>query len=225
MLEANKSIWLEKLFAVYNRNLLKRRFNSFQVQNLQNIKNRNPNKPLIIYANHSSWWDGLVLFEILKSQEFDSYVLMEEKQLKNLKLFRRIGAFSIDRENPRKAFESINYALKILNSEKNKTLLIFPQGEIKVNDKRPISFYNGISYLIEKLNEGYLVPCSIRYEFIKDFKPDIFVKFGELELIENIKNYQRKSFTKSLEKQMTANLDFLKSAIIENDLEDFIKLF
>ena len=225
MLEANKSIWFEKIFAIYNRNLLKRRFHSFQVQNLQNIKNRNKNKPLIIYANHSSWWDGLVLFEILKSRDFDSFVMMEEKQLRDLKFFRRLGAFSIAREYPSEAIISINYAVKILNSGNNKTLLIFPQGEILANDKRPISFYNGLSYLIDKLNECNLVPCSIRFEFLKNFKPCIFVKFGELEFYKHFGKFNRKSFTINLEKKMTANLDSLKSAIIENDFKNFVTLF
>ena len=224
-MEANKNVWFEKIFAIYNRNLLKRRFNSFQVQNLPQLKNRNKKIPLIIYANHSSWWDGLVLFEILKGHEFDSFVMMEEKQLIDLNFFRRLGAFSIVRENPVQAIESIKYAVEILTSGETKTLLIFPQGEILANDKRPFRFYHGLSYLVDKLNECYLVPCSIRFEFLKNFKPDIFVKFGELEFYNNSEKISRKYVTKKLEEKMTENLDSLKSAIIENDFNNFLTLF
>jgi len=51
MLEANNSVWFEKLFAVYNRHLLKRRFNSFRISGLDFLKNENEKMPLIIYGN------------------------------------------------------------------------------------------------------------------------------------------------------------------------------
>ena len=121
--------------------------------------------------------------------------MMEEKQLKDLKLFRRLGAFSIVRENPSEAMQSINYAVKILSSGMNKILLIFPQGEILHNDKRPIKFFNGLSFLLGKLSKCDLVPCSIRFEFRNNFKPEIYVRFGELEFYENFEKFNRKIFT------------------------------
>lgn len=225
MLKANKSFWFKKLFAVYNRNLLKRRFHSLNVKNFSPLEIRNKAFPLIIYANHSSWWDGLVLFEILKSDKFDSFVLMEEKQLKNFSLFRRLGAFSIVREDRKKALKSLNYAVGILKTGINKTLLIFPQGKILPNDYRPINFFNGLSYIIEKTENCSLVPCAIRYEFLNNFKPELFVSFGELEMIEVADDFERKSLTSNLENKMTANLDNLKSDIIKNNLRDFKNLF
>lgn len=221
MLEANKKIWFEKLFALYNRNLLKRRFNSLYVRNFTELKNRNKNIPLIIYANHSSWWDGLVLFEILNSREFDSFVMMEEKHLAKFKFFRKLGAFSVVRENIREAKKSIEYAAAILRSGNKKTLLIFPQGEILPNDHRPIKFFNGLSLIIEKLRECNIVPCSIRYEFLNEYKPEIFVKFGVLENVRFDKNFDRKGFTEILERSMTENLKILKSDIIKNELQGF----
>lgn len=225
MLEANKKIWFEKLFAIYNRNLLKRRFHSFSVKNFEPLKSRNKKTPLIIYANHSSWWDGLVLFEILKNGDFDSFVMMEEKQLKDLRFFRYLGAFSVIRENFQEAVKSANYAVEIIKSGNNKTLLIFPQGEIRANDFRPIKFYNGLAYIVEKVNKCILVPCSIRYEFLKEFKPEIFVRFGKLEFVETKKDFDRKRFTQNAEKKITENLDALISDIIENNLNDFSNIF
>ena len=114
MLKANKSAWFEKIFAVYNRNLFKRRFHSLHVSGMEFLDKKDAEIPLIIYANHSGWWDGLVVFEICRQAKLDFYVMMEEKQLKNLFLFRKLGAFSVVRENARKAMESINYAVELL---------------------------------------------------------------------------------------------------------------
>lgn len=225
MLTANKSIWFEKLFGVYNRNLLKRNFHSFRIHNLQTLINSDKNIPLIIYANHSSWWDGLILFEILKTSDFDSYVLMEEKQLKNYKLFRKLGAFSIVKENSREAIKSLDYAVEILRKGENKTLLIFPQGEIFSNDKRPLDFFNGLAYLTVKLEKCILVPCSIRLEFIQNYKPEIFVKFGRPEHFSRTKKIKRNHLTSRFEENLIADLDSLKSDIIENKLDGFQKFF
>src|SRR5215203_6294103 len=100
MLEANKSVIFERLFALYNRNLLKRRFYSLQVSGLDFLFNKNSNVPLIIYCNHSSWWDGLVAFQLSFETCLDSFVMMEEKHLRKLFLFRLLGAFSVVQEKP-----------------------------------------------------------------------------------------------------------------------------
>ncbi len=87
MLKANKSFWFEKIYAVYNRNLFNRRFNSLQVSGLKFLKDKEEKMPLIIYANHSSWWDGLTAFQISRQAGLDSFIMMEEMQLKNCRFF------------------------------------------------------------------------------------------------------------------------------------------
>lgn len=225
MLKANKSKWFEKLFSIYNRNLLQRKFNSLQIQNLEELKNADKNLPLIIYANHSSWWDGLIIFELLKSKKFDSYVLMEEKQLKKYRLFQKIGAFSIVRENSREAIKSLGYAIETLNAGKNKTLLIFPQGKIYPNDKRPLEFFGGLAFIINKLKNCTSIPCSIRFEFLGNFKPDIFVKFGNSIIHNKDAKTKRIKLTEQFKSELTQNLDSLKSDIIENKLDNFQRIF
>lgn len=122
MLTAQKKHWFDVIFSVYNRNLIKRRFHSLSVENLNNLKHGDSNIPLVIYLNHSSWWDGLILYQIGKTVSLDQYVMMEEKQLKNLQLFRKLGAFSVVRENPREAVKSINYAVNLLNEKAGRVL-------------------------------------------------------------------------------------------------------
>jgi 1-acyl-sn-glycerol-3-phosphate acyltransferase len=222
MLKANKSKWFESLFALYNRNLLKRRFNSMQVSNAEALHN---DMPQIIYPNHSSWWDGLIAFEISRMVHADSFMLMEEKQLRKLSLFRRLGAFSIVRENPREAFESLNYAANLLNENPRRTLWIFPQGKILPNDSRPLNFYRGLARVIEKVGECRVVPCAIRYEFLGHFKPDIFIKLGEPEIYNRLEKIDSKSLTAHFETNLIKTLDRLKQDIVSNELSEYKTLF
>jgi 1-acyl-sn-glycerol-3-phosphate acyltransferase len=217
MLEAKKSGWFEKIFAIYNRNLFGRRFQALKVEGIENL-----NKfPMIIYCNHSSWWDGLVTFEISQRAKLDFFVMMEEKQLKDLSLFRKLGAFSVVRENPREAVKSINYAADLLKEKQDRVIWIFPQGRILPNDTRPIEFYNGISRIAEKVQNSYCIPIAIRYEFFGEWKPEVVVKIGKAEINES-KN--SKELTKNLAAKLTDLLDELKQDILGDKLASYENL-
>lgn len=222
MLKANKSKWFESLFAVYNTNLLKRRFNSFRVSKTVELNNQ---VPQIIYVNHSSWWDGLVAFEISKKVNADSFIMMEEKQLKKLFLFRLLGAFSVVRENPRQASESLDYAAKLLIENPRRTLWIFPQGKILPNDSRPLNFYRGLARVVEKVGVCRVIPCAIRYEFLGHFKPDIFVKLGEPDIHECLQKSNSKSLTARFESKLIDTLDTLKKDIVSDNITEYRVLF
>ncbi len=225
MLEANKSKIFEKIFSIYNRNLLKRRFYSFQVSGMDYLLNKTVNEPLIIYCNHSSWWDGLIAFQISHKTNLDSFWMMEEKQLKNLSLFRKLGAFSVVREKPREALKSIDYAAKLLIESSKRTLWIFPQGEILPNDLRPIKFYNGLTKIIKKVGKCSVTSLSIRYEFLGEFKPQIFVKIEEPKLISTATDFNVTQLTEEFASNLTDNLNSLKSDVINKNLADYKSVF
>lgn len=223
MLEAKKSRLFEKIFALYNRNLFKRRFHSLNVSCLKILQNRRKDNPLIIYANHSSWWDGLVAFQISRHVNLDSFVMMEEKQLKKLFLFRKLGAFSVIREKPREAVKSLNYAAELLAQATNRAVWIFPQGEILPQDSQPLKFYGGLARIIERVRNCYVVPIAIRYEFLGDYKPRIFVKIGDFKFLD-LENFNRKKATKDLEENLAGNLEELKFDINNKNFDKFEKI-
>lgn len=222
MLKANKSKWFESVFALYNRNLFKRRFNSMQISHAEISDDKIPQ---IIYANHSSWWDGLAAFEVSRTINADSFILMEEKQLRKLPLFRRLGAFSIVRENPRQAVDSLNYAVNLLLENPHRTLWIFPQGKILPNDSRPLIFFRGLTRIVEKVGECRVIPCAFRYEFLGHFKPDLFVKFGEPEVFTSSQKIDIKSLTVRFEAKLIATLDDLKRDVVSNEISEYKTLF
>ena len=222
MLEANKTKWFEEIFAIYSRNLFKRRFHSLQVSDVNVLRE---NLPLIVYVNHSGWWDGLVGFEIWRLLKAESFVMMEEKHLKKLFLFRRLGAFSVVRENPRQAIESLNYAVKLLRENSNRVVWIFPQGEILPNDVRPLNFYGGLARIIEKVGDCSVVPCAIRYEFLGNYKPEIFVKIGEPERFSASVKIKSKNLTANFERKMAETLDALKRDIVSGETTKYEKIF
>lgn len=224
MFTAKKSFLFESIFAVYNRNLFGRRFHSIRVSGLDEIRNRDMRTPLLIYANHSSWWDGLVAFEISRFCALDAFMMMEEKHLKKLFLFRRLGAFSVVRENPRRAVESLRYAAELLNEKPYRTLWIFPQGEILPNDARPIFFYNGLSRIMEKVRRAAIIPVAVRYEFTGEYKPEIFVKIGKIETVEKSGAFDSKKASLENARKLTSLLDQLKAETTARGFDNFERI-
>lgn len=225
MLEAKKSRWFARAFSIYNRNLLKRRFHTLRVSGLDFLKNKDSAIPLVIYANHSSWWDGLILWEIIEQFDFEFYVLMEEKQLRKLPLFRRLGAFSVIRENPREAVKSLNYAAELLHDNFKRCVVIFPQGEILPNDLRPLHFFGGLTKIIEKTRRCVAVPIALRYESAGNFKPEIYVKINEPEICSAGVDFNAKSLTKNLETRLTETLDKLKQDVVWQAFVEYEAIF
>ncbi len=220
MLKAKKSVWFERVFGVYNRNLLKRRFENLYFAGAENL--RPDVRPTIVVANHTSWWDGLVCFEIFKFVGADGFVFMEEKHLRRYSLFRRLGAFSIDRDHPRSAIESFDYAAQLASEKPDRTFLIFPQGKIVPDGLRPIVFESGIERVIDRLLPCRVVPLALAYKHRGEFKPEIFASAGVPML------FSDREDAKSVAANLATNLESLiadqERRISQNDPTDDVEL-
>lgn len=223
MIEARKSWLFGKIFKLYNRNLIRRRFNALRVSGLRNL-HKSKTLPYLIYSNHSSWWDGLIAFEISLHTDLDWFVMMEEKQLKKYFFFRWLGAFSIVKQNPSEALKSIQYVIDLMKENSNRAILIFPQGRIEPNDLRPIKFESGIVRIIQKVENLVLVPMAFRYEFLYDYKPEVFARIGEPKVFKKNSSEDRSILKKQLQAQLTKLIDDLRSDIVFNRTEAYEKL-
>ena len=219
MITARKSAWFERVFAIYNRNLIARRFEGLRVAGLEHLRRRPREAPLLLYANHSSWWDGLVAFQVGRAAALDQYVMMEEKQLRAYPLFRRLGAFSVVRERPREAARSIEYARHLLRGT-NRALWIFPQGETRPNDYRPLKLYTGAARIIEGTGEVYAAPVGMRYEFLEEYRPDILVRIGPLEHVTTGSAFDPKRATRDFAVSLTGTLDKIRADILQSNLAE-----
>lgn len=180
--------------------------------------------PMIICANHSSWWDGYVATVIERALGVDGYLMMEEAQLSRYFFFSWAGCFSVDRQNPRSALQSLHYAAKLLKERPDRMVWLFPQGEIAPNDRRPLVFFNGAAYLARMTAPVLLYPSAIRIEYLAEQRPDVFIGLGEPLLLtpeEAGAPGFLKSYTKRLEERVTAELDALRADIIASDFSSF----
>jgi len=127
MLTANHSKFSKFLFDLYIYPLLKRNF--YAINLIGDIPNTNPEYPIIIAPNHSSWWDGFFLY-LLNEKFFKRkfFIMILESSLEKYSFFRKLGGYSINQESPKSIVKSLNYTVEQMTDNQQSFFTIFPQG-------------------------------------------------------------------------------------------------
>lgn len=213
MLPAKKSpFWNKVIYQVLMKSALRGSFHAVRYRQTQPLP---PEAPVILFGNHSSWWDAHVPMAANEERwRRDGYVMVEDTQLARYGFFRYCGAFSVSRSDGRSAMQSLAYAVDRLTEAPNRMLLIFPQGEILANDSRPLRFFAGMGHIVKKVAQAgsvALVPFALRYEFIGEQKPEAFISVG-LPVMATAP-VDAKAITAQMEAALTEELDCLREDI------------
>jgi 1-acyl-sn-glycerol-3-phosphate acyltransferase len=213
VLRANKKKWFAYIFDLYNYYyLLKRFFHQITVAGqIDDCRGGN-----IYIANHVSWWDGIIfLFIWTRYSQQDHYIMMDEKQLGKYQFFRKVGAFSINRDNLLEIRETMQYVLDLLQQGKN--VWIFPQGEITHPNKRPYIFMNGVAHLLQKREETKVIPLTIQYHVSAQQKLAATVMFEE-PVYMNWKEINKKELTPLLARTLERHYDAHQKQVLDSVL-------
>lgn len=179
MIAARKDPFLDNLlYRLYLRPSLRRHFHAIHAKGMDHLRGLPDDRSVIAYANHTNWWDGLVIFFLTRfepNKEF--YCMMEEKQLQHYRFFTWLGAFSVDPTNSLRAAGTVFYSLRLL--KRRKTMLwIFPQGKM-TNAHERIDIQPGADFLAHRSNNTLMLPVAFRYAFFREQRPEILISIGE----------------------------------------------
>ena len=226
MLRVRRSKLYTFWFRHYSRAQFRKFFSSVRTFGSENFDDMDISIPIIFYINHAYWWDGF--WSQLCTEAYfhqNLFIIIEYKQLVRYQFFTRLGAFSIVRENPREAIKTINYAVELLStpSEKQNALWIFPQGEIKHIDARPLGFFGGSAKIVEGLLKKntpvYICSMVTRADYLDEQKPDMFLSFQTPELIAPENFISIKELTSDMERKTEAHLDELTQNVMTRNFQ------
>lgn len=215
MITARHTAWADQIFAWYLSRLCRRHFHKISV--LGKIPETNPDLPLLLLPNHSTWWDGFFVY-LLNRKLFRRkiYLMMLEAQLARYKFFSRLGAYSINPHSAVSIKNSLRYSVAVLNEKMTPRplLCIFPQGELLPWNKRPLIYKNGL----ETILSGYggkvnLLPLAIKTEFLNEQRAEVFLLFDENTII----NSNTFSGMQSLQTSEEILLDDLRQRVIQKE--------
>jgi 1-acyl-sn-glycerol-3-phosphate acyltransferase len=131
---------------------------------------------LLVYLNHSSFWDGFIAHELARAAGWDAYAMMEEENLARYRFHTRIGAFSVPRGDARRALASIRHAKTVL-ARPGAALIIFPEGELRAGQGPLLPLQRGVE-LVARTSKVRCVPIALRYGFLEHEYPDVLVEVG-----------------------------------------------
>lgn len=217
------SPWLLHWFAGYSRRYLRRHFHSLRISR-SGLPPNADGMPLVIYANHASWWDALVCL-VLKGTFFPdrtAFVPMDAAMLERYKFFRRLGFFGVERANWRGAIQFLRTAEAVLQSPQS-LLALTPQSRFADVRERPLHFEGGLGTLAARVERAAFVPFAAEYVFWEERLPEILVRFGEATFIQPSPGPNRgaENWTALFEQKMTETQDTLAEEVKRRDPADF----
>jgi 1-acyl-sn-glycerol-3-phosphate acyltransferase len=178
MIAANKNDVIDAGLFVYFRHLARSAFHTIAGRGLERLRALPEDRPVILFCNHTNWWDGLIIYLLTRQMRHKAvYCMMEEKQLKHYRFFTWLGAFSVDLSSPLRSAASLRYAQRLL--QRNDTALwIFPQGKI-CKQSELVEAKPGTDYLAQAAPNAVLVPVALRYDFFREDRPNALIEIGE----------------------------------------------
>lgn len=215
MHKAKKNKMAAWMFHLVQQRLLKRYFHRIWLYEEES----NSTNALFI-ANHSSWWDGLLFFQLEKRGSIPpTYMMTHEDGMKKVPIFKWIGAFSVNPQHPKHVMHALRYAQQLLYE--NKSVAIFPQGQEIHLEARPLQFQKGAAYIAEKCPSTAVIPVTFYYTYRNNKKGEAWIKIGRAI---DCKHPSKQHVTQHFEDIVTKQLNSLKSDVITNNYEKYINI-
>lgn len=135
--------------------------------------------PLVIYANHPSWWDG-VAFMILSTELLPGrrmFIPMEAEALSRYGFMRRLGVFGIEQQSARGAVAFLRTAQSVL-ADPGHMLWMNAPGRFCDVRERPVPIAPGLTRLAELAPDARFLPLAVEYPFWTEATPEMLAGFG-----------------------------------------------
>ncbi len=203
---------LLRFFAKYSRAYLRRHFHSVRLlaNSAPSVSN---DLPLVVYLNHSSWWDPLIC--LLLAQKYfsarDSFGPIDAGALQRYQFFRRLGFFGVTMGTRAGARDFWETAGAILRSEQS-ALWITPQGRFADFHARPVRFKRGLSHLTRRVPRAAFLPLAVQYVHWEERLPEVLLAFGEPIVFESTQSLPIPETSRLLESALESVQDHLAAA-------------
>ena len=174
---------------------------------------------LIVYANHSSWWDPLMLVLMAQTVRpgLRHYAPMDAAALARYPIFRKLGIFPVEMSTARGAAMFLRTGKAVLQS--GGVLWLTPQGRFADPRSSPLAFKPGIGALAERMPGVPLLPMAVEYTFWDERLPEALVRFGEA--VHVVGNQAGHTPMSQLEEALAREMLALQTASLARDARAF----
>lgn len=216
-----RSARLFGLFRSYARRYVRRHFHALRLDRDGLVPGLPPG-PLIVVANHPSWWDpliGLILSEELPADRVH-YAPIDHKGLAQYPFLERLGYYGVEPGTPRGGLRFLRQSMEIL-ARPESVIWITAQGQFVDPRDRPVRLRPGLGHLAYRQPEGSIVPLALEYPFWNDRCPEVLVRFGSPIDIQATPGRSPEDWTARLESALQETQDALAEHARGRDPERF----
>ena len=219
----NISPLLLRWFTWYCRGYIRRHFHSLRVSRA-GLPPDTAGLPLVIYANHASWWDPLVGL-VLKDTFFAERSLftpIDAAMLARYRMFAKLGFFGVEQHQRRGAVQFLRTSEAILQSAQH-LLAVTPQSRFADVRERPVKFHAGLGHLAARVERAVFLPMATEFVFWEERLPEILVRFGEPVEVhrEHATTFPHDYWTDLFEQKLEANQDELSIEAQRRNASEF----
>jgi 1-acyl-sn-glycerol-3-phosphate acyltransferase len=206
-----------RLFRRVVRAYFRRHFRSVMVQRTERLAEARG--PLIVYANHSSWWDPMVSALLAETllPERRHYAPMDASALKRYPILGRIGIFPVETASARGAAQFLRTSQAILAS--GGVVWITPQGRFVDARERPLGFKPGLGALAVRSPGVLIVSLALDDTFWDERLPEVLLRFGKP--VQVAEGMGTDAATELLESALAEAMEELKMAAMGRDANAF----
>lgn len=189
-------------FSWYIGRIIRSDFRSFEY----NQVDIDPNRSVLLLANHFSWWDGFLLFYLNKlflRKRF--HIMVTKENYRKVWFLKYLGAFSV-RKNSRSMIETLEFAGQLLNDPEN-LVVIFPQGKLYSSHIDEVTFEKGLINLINSSDKQFqYLFVAMMVDYFEFRKPSVNAclqtwEGAEFTSLQLIKSEYNKHFEASRKQQ------------------------
>jgi len=201
MHQSRKNFIVFNFFSWYIRYILKKDFSAY-VFNTFEVKKQ---KAVLLLANHFSWWDGFLMFQLNRlvfKKEF--HVLVTEEDYEKHWFLKYLGAFAAEGRG-KDVVETLLYAGKLLDDPAN-IVLMFPQVKCYSVYADNIAFEKGVMQVVNASKKDFQIVFAANLIDHTSRKPGIYTYLSSWEAEEHtslqlLKSEYNKHYDQSLKKQ------------------------
>lgn len=167
--------------------------------------------PILIVANHVSWWDGFLVREVHERmrprQPF--CVVMTDRELGRHPWLRSLGAVGIRQGSVAGVRQAFRAVAARRRRDTRSFFVYFPQGVIRPSWCRPLEFRRGVERLVRILAPVTVIALAIHIEPLNRAVPTPFVVAGEPRVLGEDGRLDAATLEAAVTRELDALLDFI----------------
>ena len=173
--------WFLNGFHGFLRPYLKRHFHSVAIERASRpVEGFAADSPIIVYANHPSWWDPLIAHFLHRSlfPERHFFAPIDEEALQQYGVFEKLGFYGVKLSSTSGAASFLRKSQSILR-ENDSAIWMTPEGRFADARDHGAELMPGLSHLCKKADHAIALPLALEYVFWDDRLPNCLVSLGE----------------------------------------------